>query len=165
MLKHPAINYFSLVLNFISTQSYFLDRNVDTPGHEEYVVNCFDAVQKRSLVTCLRMRSTPGVDNIDSKRMHVDSMTKTGEVSFAKECKRLMDICDELGTKGDKKHAKREAKALLNHKYYCLYKEEYILLNYMEDIYKVLNNQDEVTMRQFYHILCYTDLDEGFCDM
>ena len=44
-------------------------------------------------------------------------MTEKGEVSFAKECKRLLDICDEIGTMGDKKHAKHEAKARLKHKY------------------------------------------------
>ena len=30
------------------------------------------------------MRSTPEVDNIDSKRMHVDAMTEKGEVSVDK---------------------------------------------------------------------------------
>ena len=30
------------------------------------------------------MRSTPEVDNIDSKRMRVDAMTEKGEVSFDK---------------------------------------------------------------------------------
>ena len=79
-------------------------------------------VQKRYLATCLRMRSTPEVDKIDSKRMHVDSMTKMGKVSFAEECKRLLDLCDENGTKGDKKHAKREAKSLLKKKYYWVHK-------------------------------------------
>ena len=57
------------------------------------------------------MRSTPEVDKIDSKRMRVDAMTKKGEVSFAEECKRLLDLRDEIGTKGDKKHAKHEAKS------------------------------------------------------
>ena len=42
----------------------------------------FNAVQKRYLATCLRMRSTLEVDNIDSKRMCVDAMTEKGEVSF-----------------------------------------------------------------------------------
>ena len=64
------------------------------------------------------MSSTPEVDNIDSMRMHVDAMTKKGEVIFSEKCKRLLDLCDEIGTKGDKKHAKHEAKARLNHKYY-----------------------------------------------
>ena len=49
------------------------------------------------------MRSTPEVDNIESKRMRVDAMTEKVEVSFAEEYKRLLDICDEIGTKGDKK--------------------------------------------------------------
>ena len=48
------------------------------------------------------MRSTPEKDKIDSKRMRVESMTENGEVSFAKECKRLLDLHDEVGTKGDK---------------------------------------------------------------
>ena len=83
-----------------------LDRVVDTPVHGKDVVDGFIAVQKRYLATCLRMRSTPELDKIDSKHMHVDAMTKKGEVTFAEECKRLMDLCDEIGTKGDKKHAK-----------------------------------------------------------
>ena len=51
------------------------------------------------------MRSTPEVENIYIKRMRVDDMTEKGEVSFFEECKRLLDLCDEIGTKGDKKHA------------------------------------------------------------
>ena len=54
----------------------------------------FNDVQKKYLATCLRMRSTPKVDNIESKRMCVDSMTDKGDVSFAKECNRFLDICD-----------------------------------------------------------------------
>ena len=48
--------------------------------------------------------------------MLVYAMTDQGEVSFAKECKRLLDIHDEIGNKVDKKHVKREAKARLKHK-------------------------------------------------
>ena len=59
-----------------------LDRAVDTPGHGKYVVNGFNAVQKRYLATCLRMCSTPEVDKIDSNRMHVDDMNEKGQVSF-----------------------------------------------------------------------------------
>ena len=68
------------------------------------------------------MRRTPEKDKIDSKRMRVEAMTENGEVSFAKECKCLLDLRDEIGTKGDKKHEKREAKARLNHKYYWINK-------------------------------------------
>ena len=64
------------------------------------------------------MRSTPEKDTIDSNCMLVESMTEKGEVSFAEECKRLLYLRDEIGTKGDKKHAKREAKARLKHTYY-----------------------------------------------
>ena len=64
------------------------------------------------------MRSTPEKDKIESKCMRVEAMTEKGEVRFAKECKCLLDLRDEIGTKGDKKHAKREAKARLKHKYY-----------------------------------------------
>ena len=28
-----------------------------------------------------------------------------------------------------------------------------------------MNNQDKVTMKQFYHIICDPDLDKGFCAM
>ena len=48
--------------------------------------------------------------------MRVDAMTNKVELSFAKECKRLLDLCDKISTEGDKKHAKREAKARLKHK-------------------------------------------------
>ena len=49
-------------------------------------------------------------------------------------CKRLLDFCDEIGTKGDKKHAKCEDEARLNHKYYWVHKEEDILLNGMKAV-------------------------------
>ena len=62
------------------------------------------------------MCSTPEKDTIDSKRTHVEAMTGKGEISLTKECKWLLYLCDEIGTKGDKKHEKREAKALLKHK-------------------------------------------------
>ena len=61
-----------------------LDRAVDTPGHGNYVFGGFNAVQKRYLDTFLIMRSTTEVENIDSKRMRVDSMNEKGEVSFEK---------------------------------------------------------------------------------
>ena len=91
-----------------------LDRDVDTAGHGKDVVNGFNAVQKRYLATCLRMRSTPEKDKIDSKHMRVQAITEKGEESFTEECKRLLDLCDEIGTKGDKKHAKREAKSRIS---------------------------------------------------
>ena len=69
------------------------------------------------------MRSTPELDNIYSNCMHVDTMNEKREVSFAEECRHLIDLCDKIGTKGDKKHAKREVKAHLKHKYYWLHKE------------------------------------------
>ena len=68
------------------------------------------------------MRSTPEKDKIESKRMRVEAMTEKGEVSFSEECKHLLDICDEIGTKGDKKHAKHEAKARLKQKYYWIHR-------------------------------------------
>ena len=55
--------------------------------------------------------------------MNVYAMNDKEKVIFTKECKRLLDFCDEIGTKGDKKHAKREAKERLKHKYYRLHKE------------------------------------------
>ena len=116
-----SIDYY--LMYFISkSHQNFLDRVVDTPGYGKYVVDGFNAVQKQYLDTCLRMHITPEVDNIDSKRMRVDAMTKKGEVSAAKECKPLLDIHDEVGTKGDKKHATRKAKERLNHKYYWVHK-------------------------------------------
>ena len=100
------------------SQSYqiVLDRAVFTPGHAKDVVDGFNAVQKRYLATFFWMRSTPEKDRIESKSMRVEALTEKGEVSLAKECKRLLDFRDEIGTKGDKKHAKREAKARLKHK-------------------------------------------------
>ena len=97
--------------------------------------------------------------------MRVDAMTKKGEVSFSKEYKRLLDLHDEIGTKGDKKNAKCEAKPCLNYKYYWVHKEEDICFNSMKDFYKVINNQDKVTMKHFYHIRCDPDLEESLCNM
>ena len=97
--------------------------------------------------------------------MRVEAMTEKGEVSFAEECKRLLHICDEIGTKGDKKHAKREAKARLKQKYYWIYKEEDTLFKGMKAVYKILNNKDKVSMKHFYHIRCNPELGEGFCAM
>ena len=68
---------------------------------EKYVVDGFNAVQKQYLSTCLRMGSTTEVDNIYSKRMRVNFMTKKGEVRFFEECNCLLDLRDEIGTKGD----------------------------------------------------------------
>ena len=97
--------------------------------------------------------------------MRVDAMTKKGEVRFSKECKRLLDICSEIGTKGDKKHAKREAKARLKHKYYLAHKEEDILFNGIKAVYNILNNQDKVTMKHVYHLIFDHDLEKVLCAM
>ena len=35
----------------------------------------------------------------------------------------------------------------------------------MEDVYKILDNWDKVTMKHFYHTICDPDLGEGFCAM
>ena len=71
-------------MSFLS-KSYqiVLDIAVDTPDHAKYVMDDYISVQKQYLSTCLRMRSTPEVDKIDSKRMRVDAMTEKGELSFA----------------------------------------------------------------------------------
>ena len=79
-------------------------------------------------------------ESIDSKCMRVEAMTEKGEVRFAEECKRLLDLRDEIGTKGNKKHEKREAKARLNHRYSSIHKEEDIIFNGMKDVYKILNS-------------------------
>ena len=66
--------------------------------------------------------------------MRVDAMTKKVEVTFAKECKCLLYLCDEIGTKGGNKHAKYEAKARLKHKYYWVHKEEDTIFNRMKAV-------------------------------
>ena len=100
------------LMPFLSTSyQIVLNRAVDTPGHGIYVVDGFNAVHKLYLATFLRMRSNPELENIDSKPMRVYAMTKKGEVRFSKECKSLLDLCDEIGTKGNNKHSKRKAKA------------------------------------------------------
>ena len=35
----------------------------------------------------------------------------------------------------------------------------------MKAVYNILSNQDKVTIKQFYHIICDTDLDKDFCAM
>ena len=98
------------------------------------------------------MLSTPEVEKVDSKCMRVDAMTKKGEVILYEECKHLLDLRDEIGTKCDSKYAKREAKSGLNRKYFWMHKEEDILFNGMKAVYYILNNQVKVTMNHFYHI-------------
>ena len=64
------------LMSYLSkSYQFFLDRAVDTPGRVKDVVNGFNAVHKRYLTTCLRMRSTTKKDKIDSKRMRVEAMT------------------------------------------------------------------------------------------
>ena len=66
-------------MSYLSTSyQIVLDRAVDTPCHGKDVVDGFNSVQKRFLATCLRMRSTPEKDKIDSKRMCVEAMTEKG---------------------------------------------------------------------------------------
>ena len=73
------------LMSYLSTSyQIVLDRAVDTPVHGKYVVDGFNAVQKQYLAACLRMRSTPEKDKIESKSMRVEAMTEKGEVSFAK---------------------------------------------------------------------------------
>ena len=62
--------YMCFIAYYLMSKSYqmFLDRAVDTPDHEKDVVDGFNAIQIRYLATYLRMRSTPEVDKIDSKR-------------------------------------------------------------------------------------------------
>ena len=80
-------------MSFLSiSYQIVLDKAVDTPGHGKYVADGFNTVHKQSLSTFLIMHSTPELDNIDSKRMPVDTMTKKGELRFSKEYKRLLDI-------------------------------------------------------------------------
>ena len=105
------------------------------------------------------MRSTPEVYKIDSKCMRVDAMTNKWEVSFAEECKRLLDLRNEIGAKGYKKHTKHESKARLKHKYYWLHREEDIISNSMKAVYNILNHQDKVTIKHFYDIRCDPDLE------
>ena len=95
------------------------------------------------------MRGTPEVENIYSKCMRADAITKKVEVSFAKEFNSLLYLRDEIGTKGDKKHVTRKAKAHLNHKYYWVHKEKDIIFNGIKDVYNILNNQDKVTWNTF----------------
>ena len=61
-----SISYY--MISFLS-QSYqiVIDRAVDTPGHDKYVVDGFNAVQKWYLSTCFIMRSTLEVDKIGSR--------------------------------------------------------------------------------------------------
>ena len=153
-------------LSFLSQRyQIVIDRAVDTPGHGKDVVDGFNAVQKRYLASCLRKRNTPEVHESDSSRMRVEAMTEEGEVSFAEECKRLLELRDKTGTTGDKKHAKREAKARLKNKYYRVYDEEATISNGSKAVYKILNNTEKVGMKELYHIRCDPDLGVGYCSM
>ena len=85
------------LMSYLSTSyQIVIDRAVDTQDHGKDVVDGFDTVQKPYLATCLIMYSTPGKDKIDSKRMRVEAMAEKGEVRFPEECKRLLDLRDEI---------------------------------------------------------------------
>ena len=78
---HKAVQMLHCLLyDVFSIKSYhfFHDRAVDTLDNGKYVVDGFNAVQKRYLDSCLRMRSTLEVGKIGSKRTYVDGMTKEG---------------------------------------------------------------------------------------
>ena len=63
------------LMSYLSTSyQIVLDRAVDTPCHGKYVVYGFNDFQKQYLATCLRMRSTPEKDKVDSKSMRVEAM-------------------------------------------------------------------------------------------
>ena len=64
-----------------------------------------------------------------------------------------------------KKHAKREAKARLKHIYCWVNREEDIIFNGMEAVYKILKNEYQVTMKHLYHIAWDPDLGKCFCAM
>eukprot|EP00978_Attheya_sp_CCMP212_P032801 scaffold129609_cov69-Attheya_sp.AAC.2 len=145
--------------------STVIDRAVDTPGHGKDVVDGFNAVQKRFLTTCLRKTSKPEVHDTenDSDRMQKNSMTEKGEVSFAVECSRLLINRDSVGTTGDKK---REAKARLKGTFYHVHDYENFLYNGIKATYKIVDNRDNnVKLKEFYHIRCDPDLGQGFCAM
>ena len=74
------------LMSFLSKlYQVFIGRAVDTPGRGKDVFDGFNTVQKLYLATCLRMSSTPEVDNIGSKLIRVDSMIDKGEVIFSEE--------------------------------------------------------------------------------
>ena len=76
-----------------------------------------------------------------------------------------MDLCDEVSTNGDKKHANVKSKASLKHKYYWVNKEENKLFNSTMAVHHILNNQDKVTVLKVYNIIFDTDLGKYFCAM
>ena len=94
-----------------------------------------------------------------------DAMTKKGEVRLPKNVSVYWIFVVKLVPRVIKKNVKRKAKACLKHKYYWVHKEEYIISNGMKAVYKILNNQNKVTMKHLYHIRCDPDLDKGFCAM
>ena len=84
LLEDAQVHAYYLMSFLSKSYQIVLDRALDTPGHGKGVVDGFNAVQKRYLGNCLRMHSTPKVENIDSKFMRVDVMTENREVSFSK---------------------------------------------------------------------------------
>ena len=67
---------------YVLSKSYqtVIDRAADSSDHGKDILDDFNAFQKQYLATCLRMRSRPEKDNIDSNIMRVDAMTENGEV-------------------------------------------------------------------------------------
>ena len=72
-----SIGYY--LMSFLSkSHQTVLNIADDTPCLGKDVVHGFNAIQKRYIANCLRISSTPEVDNIDSKRMRVYTITDKG---------------------------------------------------------------------------------------
>jgi len=143
-----------------------IDRAIDAPGHGKGVVDGLNAIDKGYLGKCLCLTSTPELHN-DPRRMNIHSMNEEGEYSFAEECQRLCLHRDCIGMTGDAKHKKREALAAVKQRVYHVHKEcdvMYMNLNIKAKFPK-RDADDNIKMRDLYHIRCDPDLGLGKCAM
>ena len=141
-----------------------IDRAIDAPGHGKGVVDGMNAIDKGYLGKCLCLTSTPEVHN-DERRMNIHSMNEEGEFSFAEECQRLCVHRDNIGMTGDTKHKKREAASAVKQRIYHVHQENDIMHMNLNIKAKFPKRDDNIKMRDLYHIRCDPDLGLGKCAM
>ena len=141
-----------------------IDQAIDAPENVKSVVDGLNATDKGYFSKRLCLTSTPEVHN-DEKRMKIYSMIEEGEFSFAEEFQHLCVHQDNTGITGDTKHKKREASSAVKQRVYHVHKEYDVMDMNLNIKSKFPKLDDNIKMRDLYHIRCNLDLGLGKCAM
>ena len=141
-----------------------IDRAIDAPENVKSVVDGLNEIDKGYLSKCLCLTSNPSVHN-DKKRMNIYSMNEEDEFIFAEEFQRLCVHRDNTGITGYTKHKKREASSAVKQRVYHVHKEYDVMHMDLNIKSKCPKRDDNIKMRNLYHIRCNPDLGLGKCVM